>query len=202
MKVKALSLFAMVFAALSLLTGCAKEPVAFFSVSNAVGLNQDVTFINYSVDADSYTWDFGDGTSSTEREPTHQYTAEGTYSVTLTAYSKGEKKKDSATKTVTVDALQAFVGNYNVTQDCNGSGGFYTMSVFSNGFQLFIQGLDNQFANFQCDVSGNSFTMFPQFFNGFEYNATGTLNGNTLTIAFSKNDGVTTTNCNATAIKQ
>lgn len=47
-----------------------------------------VTFTNLSTgDPTSYVWDFGDGTSSTSENPTHTYTAPGTYDVTLTATS-------------------------------------------------------------------------------------------------------------------
>ncbi len=38
-----------------------------------------------SGDATSWQWDFGDGATSTERNPTHTFTATGTYHVTLTA---------------------------------------------------------------------------------------------------------------------
>ena len=37
----------------------------------------------------SWTWDFGDGGSSTARNPSHSYAAEGTYAVTLTATNAG-----------------------------------------------------------------------------------------------------------------
>ena len=50
-------------------------------------VNQDngvVTFINVSENADSFTWDFGDGTMSSETNPTKIYET-GTYTVTLTA---------------------------------------------------------------------------------------------------------------------
>lgn len=40
---------------------------------------------NKSTGADRYVWDFGDGTTSEEFEPTHIYTKEGVYDITLTA---------------------------------------------------------------------------------------------------------------------
>ena len=52
-----------------------------------------VTFTNQSVDAETYAWDFGDGSAiSAEENPIHEYAAEGTYKVTLTAKNQfGEK---------------------------------------------------------------------------------------------------------------
>jgi PKD repeat protein len=44
----------------------------------------------------SWKWDFGDGSSSTEQNPTHTYTTLGTYTVSLTASSKDGS--DTATR--------------------------------------------------------------------------------------------------------
>jgi PKD repeat protein len=44
-----------------------------------------VTFTNTSTNATSYSWDFGDFTNSSAASPSHAYTANGSYVVTLTA---------------------------------------------------------------------------------------------------------------------
>ena len=48
-------------------------------------LNSTVIFNNASTGADSFLWEFGDGNTSAEINPEHQYAADGTYTVTLTA---------------------------------------------------------------------------------------------------------------------
>ena len=60
------------------------RPVAAFSFSEeGSGLIQ---FTNESQgNSDSFLWDFGDGNNSTEMDPLHQFTAEGGFTVCLTA---------------------------------------------------------------------------------------------------------------------
>ena len=48
----------------------------------------------------SYSWDFGDGTTSTKANPTHTYSDTGTYQVTLIA--NGSNCADTQTKQVTI----------------------------------------------------------------------------------------------------
>jgi PKD repeat protein len=43
-----------------------------------------VRFTDNTSEATSWLWDFGDGTTSTERNPSHTYNAQGDYTVTLT----------------------------------------------------------------------------------------------------------------------
>ncbi len=44
-----------------------------------------VHFENYSINGNSFVWDFGDGNTSTEVNPSHTYTSEGEYDVELYA---------------------------------------------------------------------------------------------------------------------
>ncbi len=46
----------------------------------------NANFSNLTIGADSVHWDFGDGTSSTEKNPTHSYSDTGVYAVTLISY--------------------------------------------------------------------------------------------------------------------
>lgn len=48
-----------------------------------------VTFINLSKGATTYFWDFGDGATSTEENPVHEYPAFGVYTAHLTAAGPG-----------------------------------------------------------------------------------------------------------------
>jgi PKD repeat protein len=44
---------------------------------------QEVVFENKTIDADSYLWDFGDGTTSNEINPKKIYAKSGSYTVTF-----------------------------------------------------------------------------------------------------------------------
>ena len=87
------------------------QPVANFMVANDEGCDPLVSqFNNYSVLADSYDWDFGDGTTGHEEHPTHAFAANGattTFAVTLTAHDD-LGCFDATTRDVTVHPAAAF----------------------------------------------------------------------------------------------
>jgi len=81
-----------------------QPPVAAFGSSCTLLV---CSFTSTSSDPDgsiaSYRWTFGDGGSATEQNPTHVYTAPGTYTVTLTV-TDNQGATDNVSHTVTVAA--------------------------------------------------------------------------------------------------
>ncbi len=74
------------------------------------------TFVNSSVNATSYSWDFGDGNSSTLADPTHTYLDAGTYTVVLTA--SNECGSLTFTEIVTIVSPPAVSFLADVTTGC------------------------------------------------------------------------------------
>ena len=64
------------------------------------------TFWNYSTKATNYSWDFGDGNSSTDVSPTHTYANTGIYNVTLIAESPCDSDTISYQVHVTVVSVE------------------------------------------------------------------------------------------------
>jgi len=93
---------------LSFLTSCNSDdddpipaPAASFQYEANETNGLEVTFTNYSKDATSYAWNFGDGIgTSTEENVTYTYADGGTFTVTLTATN--ETGSAEHTKEVTV----------------------------------------------------------------------------------------------------
>jgi PKD repeat protein len=82
------------------------EPVdAVFTFDPNTGVPLTVAFVNQSTGPiGSYTWDFGDGTTSAEANPVHTFPGGGDYNVTLTVTSSADGTTDSAVNLVTVVA--------------------------------------------------------------------------------------------------
>jgi PKD repeat protein len=82
-----------------------KKPVAAFSLDrNTAAVNGAVLrFINESTGAVSYLWDFGDGSTSEEKDATHQFPKLGHRIVLLKAFNEF-----SCTDTISHDFMVAF----------------------------------------------------------------------------------------------
>ena len=92
------------FALLLACGSCAKSPEACFVVDKSslnTKVNEEIQFnAACSTDADSYVWEYGDGSSDTGAAVKHKYPQAGNYNVKLTA--KNSSKTSTATKTVVI----------------------------------------------------------------------------------------------------
>ena len=80
-----------------------EAPTADFTYETAAG--GAVQFTNRTVGSDTYSWSFGDGSTSTERDPGHTFAKDSTYRVTLIA--QGTSCRDTVTYAVTVAGTTA-----------------------------------------------------------------------------------------------
>lgn len=84
-----------------LLTACKQKPTSSFEFEIPTGeAPAEIAFKNTSENADSYFWDFGDGSSATDENPTHKYNFSGTYNVTLISYKDGEEARSTKSFTL------------------------------------------------------------------------------------------------------
>lgn len=77
------------------------NPTANYT-STTVGTQ--VTFTNTSTFSDSYSWNFGDGNTSTDTNPVHTYASNGTYNVVLTS-KRCSGEIDTLLQTVVINSL-------------------------------------------------------------------------------------------------
>ncbi|MBO6025648.1 MAG: PKD domain-containing protein [Bacteroidales bacterium] len=89
-------------------SACLGQPVQFTSSSTTNPSGQTIS---------SYLWNFGDGQTSTQQNPTHQYSTAGNYNVSLTV-SCGGSCSDTKQQTVTVYAVPT--ANFTATTACQG----------------------------------------------------------------------------------
>lgn len=93
------------------------EPQAAFNAPVEVCLGTNASFSDLSTAANStitqWQWNFGDGTSSSSQNPTKNYAASGTYTVTLNSTSAIGCPSTTATKNVIVNPLPT--ANFNTS---------------------------------------------------------------------------------------
>ena len=76
-----------------LLFHCNVPKVAFSTSETNVRAAEYIQFTNTTQDAVVYSWDFGDGTTSSEENPRHRFFKSGDYAVVLTATNEKGKSK-------------------------------------------------------------------------------------------------------------
>jgi PKD repeat protein len=115
-----------------------------------------VEFNNLSMESTTYLWDFGEGNTSTDKDPSYYFAAgEGTYPVTLTAIDNNEA---SHTVTIDVEVVDKFVP-IPVTilnGDFNGGSSDWKFTEFTGGnVNPFNSSGDGSFTNYDGSDNGS-----------------------------------------------
>jgi len=103
-----------------------------------------VQFYDSSIGADSLVWDFGDGSPFVinESEPIHTYSAQGIYSVTLTAYNTELGCPDIKITDITVAPPDASV-TISPTSGCPPLSVLITPNNFNSNWEITVSNGDN-----------------------------------------------------------
>lgn len=100
------------------------------------------SFNNQTTDATSYTWEFDDGIVSYDANPTHTYSAYGTYTVKLTAENKSNNCRSSFEKEVFIFEPNADFTTQS-TKTCEGvKVNFTDLSTYPETFHWIFENTD------------------------------------------------------------
>lgn len=110
---KALSLIS--FAAIAVLAitmfSCSEDPADPPTVTVFASVDgYQVAFTATVTNADTYSWDFGDGGSSTELNPVYTYSQSGSYTATITVTGDGGTESASTSVTISASELEMLTG--------------------------------------------------------------------------------------------
>ena len=105
-----------------------------------------VTFKNNSLAADSYMWDFGDGATSKEMDPSHTFQDSVAHQVTLTAFN-GDQEDSVKASVIGCGCIDQFMGEYNFkrTSGLWSSGDIIDPFVRYPAVEMYITNALNQF---------------------------------------------------------
>jgi gliding motility-associated-like protein len=178
------------------------HPVASFNVGPEVVWipNDPIKCTDLSIDAVNWLWDFGDGSSSEEQNPTHYYEKDGVFSITL----RVENEFGCDNTFVANDIVEAKLSGFVTFPDSfaprpdGSSGGIgerddslfkpkyrdvdqYHMQIFNRWGQLIFEthdieeGWDGLFKDRLAPQAVYVYKASGQFVNGVEFNKTGTV---------------------------
>ncbi len=128
------------------------EPVAYFSTEDTLVYlsNPVVEFTNLSENATSYFWNFGDGYSSIDENPTHYYTAIGFFDVMLVAKNQGCEND-----TLTLYGLVNVLNSSYITQNDLNEKFTISPNPFNNRLTIYFMKDLNEDINIEIfDISG------------------------------------------------
>lgn len=85
----------------------------YLAFPTTVCLGSSISFNNFSFNAETYLWDFGDGDTSSQSSPSHTFTEAGTYEVTMIGYN--DAGSDTSIQTIEVLSDVMLEAGENVT---------------------------------------------------------------------------------------
>lgn len=120
------------------------DPVAEFSPLASTSNPLEITFNTTTTYVKSYAWDFGDGNTSTEKNPTHLYDTAGDYVVTLTAMGLEGTTPTVVTQEISAGvALTKLVGTViGHESSWNDNPATYVTAAFDGDLSTFVDGAD------------------------------------------------------------
>jgi PKD repeat protein len=92
------------------------DPLASFNYGGSTVTPANITFTNTSQNANSYLWEFGDGTTSTATNPSKNYNTKGTYIVKLTATNTSTGKSNQTSQNIVITPGKVFLQRVIVDQ--------------------------------------------------------------------------------------
>jgi len=103
--------------------------VAGFTATPSVGIApQLVTFTNTSTGGTTFSWNFGDGNTSTAQNPSNTYNSPGTYTVMLIAYNT-PSCSDTAYVTVIIEEKVTVIAPNIFTPNGDGSNDVFSLTL-------------------------------------------------------------------------
>ncbi|MBT8327485.1 MAG: M4 family metallopeptidase, partial [Bacteroidia bacterium] len=127
--------------------------------------SETVNFLNRSINAKSYDWDFGDGNSSQDLNPTHNYSGQGSYSVELIVEGCFNGIFDTLLKTnyIEIDSTRDICDGYLMTRgqwdtiyDCKGF-------VYDHGGEDIYSNLSRDTITINFGLSDSAHITFEEF---------------------------------------
>ena len=179
-------------------------PQSDFTTSSTSSCSGWIQFENLSVNETSYLWNFGDGNTSTEESPLHQYLNEGTYTVSLITTNNQGNDTLIIENYITIDYSQSPVSANCIPETQTGDLGFGITSFSFNTINRTSPDASEGYQDLACDYSttvtagapysvsiGNSNNMSQNYVVYIDYNNDGDFNDSGET-AFSSDGAVNT----------
>jgi len=168
-----------------------ESPTAAFTFSpDKPEENTPVTFVNQSIGAVSYLWEFGDGQVSTATNPVHQYNQSGTYNVCLYATNQTGCTDSACTQVAAIviplfDVPNAFSPNGDGMNDVLLVRGFgiakFNLKIFNRWGQLVFEsndpaiGWDGRYKGTIQPMDAYAYTVYIEFSDGTRANKNGSI---------------------------